>query len=110
MESEHREGILQRIEEKLNDLLGRRHDDWHDRSWAPLDSPVASYGPGDPSPRLFGGPRADAPGWDPGLAGPRFDRIDVVRWERMRPIPCHLLGEHRRRCWGRTVPLANITS
>jgi hypothetical protein len=76
-ESEHREGILHRIEEKLNHLLGRRDDDWHDRSWAPLDSPFASYSPGDPSPRLFGGPRVDAPGWDPSLAGPRFDRIDV---------------------------------
>ena len=76
MESEHREGILHRIEEKLNHLLGRRDEDWHDRAWAPSDSPFASYSPGDPAPRLFGGPRADAPGWDPGLAGPRFDRID----------------------------------
>ena len=32
--------------------------------------------PGDPAPRFFGGPRADAPGWDPSFAGPRFDRID----------------------------------
>ena len=76
MESEHREGILHRIEEKLNHLLGRGDDDWHDRAWAPLDAPFASYSPGDPSPRIFGGPRADAPGWDPSLAGPRFDRID----------------------------------
>jgi hypothetical protein len=76
MESENREGILHRIEEKLNHLLGRRNDEWHDRAWAPLDSPFASYSPGDPSPRLFSGPRADAPGWDPSLAGPRFDRID----------------------------------
>ena len=74
--AEDREGLLHRIEEKLNRLLGRRDDDWHERAWAPLDSPFASYSPNDPSPRLFGGPRADAPGWDPSLAGPRFDRID----------------------------------
>jgi len=76
MEAENRGGILHRIEEKLNHLLGRRDDEWHDRAWAPLDSSFSSYSPGDPSPRLFGGPRADAPGWDPSLAGPRFDRID----------------------------------
>ena len=74
---EDRGSILRRIEEKLDRLLGRREDDWHERAWAPLDSPFAYYDPGDPSPRLFGGPRADAPGWDPSLAGPRFDRIDV---------------------------------
>lgn len=74
---ENDEGILHRIEEKLNNLLGRRDDEWHDRAWAPLDSTFASYSPGDPSPRFWGGPRADAPGWDPSLAGPRFDRIDV---------------------------------
>jgi hypothetical protein len=72
-----RGGVLRRIEEKLDRLLGSREDDWHEREWAPLDSPVALYGAGDPSPRFFGGPRADAPGWDPSLAGPRFDRIDV---------------------------------
>ena len=74
---EDRGGILQRIEEKLDRLLGRREDDWHERGWAPLDSPFAYYSPGDPSPRFFGGPRADAPGWDPSLAGPRFDLIDA---------------------------------
>ena len=74
---ESREGLLHRIEEKLDRLLGRRDDGWHDRRWAPEDSPFAAYSPGDPSPRLFGGPRADAPGWDPSLAGPRFDRIDL---------------------------------
>jgi hypothetical protein len=74
---EDRGGILRRIEEKLDRLLSPRGDDWHEREWAPLDSPFAYYEPGDPSPRLFGGPRADAPGWDPSLAGPRFDRIDV---------------------------------
>ena len=73
---ENRGGILHRIEEKLNRLLGRRDDEWHDRAWAPLDSPFAFYSPGDPSPRFFGGPSADAPGWDPSLAGPRFDRIN----------------------------------
>lgn len=72
-----REGLLRRIEEKLNRLLGLRDDEWHDRRWAPEDSPFASYSWGDPSPRLFGGPRADAPAWDPSLAGPRFDRIDL---------------------------------
>lgn len=74
---EDRGGILKRIEEKLDRLLGPREDDWHEREWAPLDSPSVYYDPGDPSPRFFGGPRADAPGWDPSLAGPRFDRIDV---------------------------------
>lgn len=74
---ESREGLLHRIEEKLDRLLGQRDDEWHDRGWAPEDSPFAGYSPGDPSPRLFGGPRADAPVWDPSLAGPRFDRIDV---------------------------------
>ncbi|HEX3677037.1 MAG TPA: hypothetical protein VHU79_06580 [Sphingomicrobium sp.] len=74
---EDRGGILRRIEEKLDRLLRRRDDDWHEREWAPLDSPFAYYDAGDPSPRFFGGPRADAPGWDPSIAGPRFDRIDV---------------------------------
>ncbi len=69
--------ILRRLEEKLDRLLGPREDDWHERAWAPLDSPFVYYGAGDPSPRFFGGPRADAPGWDPSLAGPRFDRIDA---------------------------------
>jgi hypothetical protein len=68
--------ILKRIEEKLHRLLARSGDDWNERGWAPLDSPFAYYSPGDPSPRLFGGPRADALGWDPSLAGPRFDRIN----------------------------------
>ena len=74
---EDRGGIFRRIEEKLDLLLRSPKDEWHERAWAPLDSPFAYYEPGDPSPRLFGGPRADAPGWDPSLAGPRFDRIDV---------------------------------
>ena len=74
---ERRESLLHRIEEKLNRLLGEADDDWHDRRWAPEDSPFARYSPGDPSPRPFGGARADAPAWDPSLAGPRFDRIDV---------------------------------
>lgn len=73
---EDRHGLLHRIEEKLYRLLGRRDDEWHERAWAPLDSPFATYSPNDPAPRLFGGPRADAPGWDPSLARPRFDRID----------------------------------
>ena len=63
---EHRGGILRRIEEKLDHLLGSRGDEWHDREWAP---------PGDPRPRFFEGPPAE--GWDPSFAGPRFDRIDV---------------------------------
>jgi hypothetical protein len=69
-QDEDRGGILDRIEEKLNHLLGRRDDEWRDRGWAPLDSPFVSYTPGDASPRFFGGPPADAPGWDPSLAGP----------------------------------------
>lgn len=76
-QEEDRGGFLRRIEEKLDWLLDRREDDWDERGWAPLDSPSVYYSPGDPSPRLFGGPRADAPGWDPSLAGPRFDRIDA---------------------------------
>jgi hypothetical protein len=72
-----RGGILRRIEEKLDRLLGSRGDDWHERGWAPLESPFVHYDAGDPSPRFFGGPRADAPGWDPSIAGPRFDRIDA---------------------------------
>jgi hypothetical protein len=75
-QDEDRGGVLRRIEEKLDRLLGRSDDDWRDRGWAPEDSPFAYYSPGDPSPRFFGGPRADAPGWDPSLAGPRFDRIN----------------------------------
>lgn len=63
---EHRGGILRRIEEKLDHLLGSRGDDWHEREWAP---------PGDPRPRLFEGSPAE--GWDSNFAGPRFDRIDV---------------------------------
>ena len=58
-------GILRRIEEKLDHLLGSGGDDWHEREWAP---------PGDPRPRFFEGP--PAAGWDSG-AGPRFDRADV---------------------------------
>lgn len=73
---EDRQGILRRIEDKLNQLLRRRDDEWRDAAWAPVDSSLVFYSPGDPSPRFFGGPRADAPGWDPSLAGPRFDRID----------------------------------
>ena len=38
---EDRGSILRRIEEKLDRLLGRREDDWHERAWAPLDSPFA---------------------------------------------------------------------
>jgi hypothetical protein len=95
---ENRGGILHRIEEKLNHLLGRRDDEWHDRPWAPLDSPFASYSPGDPSPRLFGGPRADAPGWDPSLAGPRFDRIDPGSVGTHAAHPQLPIREHRRRC------------
>jgi hypothetical protein len=76
-QEDDRGGILDRIEEKLERLLGRSGYDWHDRGWAPEDSPFAYYSPRDPSPRLFGGPRADAPGWDPSIAGPRFDRINV---------------------------------
>jgi hypothetical protein len=71
-----RGGILRRIEEKLDRLLGRSDDEGHGSAWAPEDSQYAYYSPGDPSPRFFGGARADSPGWDPSLAGPRFDRIN----------------------------------
>ena len=59
-------GILRRLEEKLDHLLGSRYDDWHGREWAP---------PGDPRPRFFEG--SPAGGWNSSFAGPRFDRIDV---------------------------------
>ena len=76
-QEEERGGILHRIEEKLDRLVGAREDDWREHDWVPEDSPFVYYGGGDPAPRFFGAPRADAPGWDPSLAGPRFDRIDV---------------------------------
>jgi hypothetical protein len=59
-------GILRRIEEKLDHLLGSGDDDWHEREWAP---------PGDPRPRFFEEPPAEA--WDSSFAAPRFDRVDV---------------------------------
>jgi hypothetical protein len=37
---------------------------------------MTEYDPNDPAPRFLPGPRADAPGWDPGEYEPRFDRID----------------------------------
>jgi hypothetical protein len=66
-----RGSILRRIEEKLDRLLGSGDDDWHEREWAPPDSPFAPYGPGSPRPSFIA--PADTPGWDPSLAGPRFD-------------------------------------
>ena len=107
-QEEDRGRILRRIEEKLDRLLGRREDDWHEREWAPLDSPFAYYGAGDPSPRFFGGPRADAPGWDPGLAGPRFDRIDVAPSAPTASIRSPPSTQHNRRCSVRTAQRANI--
>ncbi|HVU31017.1 MAG TPA: hypothetical protein VHE36_11525 [Sphingomicrobium sp.] len=94
---EDRGSILRRIEEKLDRLLGWWDDDWHERGWAPLDSPFVYYDPGDPSPRFFGGPRADAPGWDPSLAGPRFDRIDVgaVGSHGVDPVSSFYGGQRR---------------
>ena len=59
-------GLLRRIEDKLDRLLGSHDDDWHEREWAP---------PGDPRPRFSGAP--PAVGWDSSFAGPRFDRIDA---------------------------------
>lgn len=75
-EEDHR-GILRRIEEKLERLLGSREEERDEPGWAPPDGPLSYYEDGDPSPRVLGGPHADAPGWDPSFAGPRFDRIDV---------------------------------
>jgi hypothetical protein len=74
---QERGSILQRIEEKLDRLLGPHHDEWRERSWAPLEPPSGYPGADDPSPRLFGGPPADAPGWDASITGPRFDSVDV---------------------------------
>ena len=54
-QEEDRSGILRRIEEKLDRLLGSGEDDWHERGWAPVDSPFVYYGAGDPAPRFFGG-------------------------------------------------------
>jgi hypothetical protein len=68
---EDRSVILRRIEEKLDRLLGSGDDDWHEREWAPPDSPFAPYGPGGPRPSFIA--PADASGWDPSLAGPRSD-------------------------------------
>lgn len=74
----HRGGILQRIEEKLDRLLHPGDDDdWDLRKLVPPGPTYTYSGPGDPEPRLFGGPRVDAAGWDPSIAGPRFDHIDV---------------------------------
>jgi hypothetical protein len=64
--------ILERIEEKLSRLLGS--DD--DRT-PPDTEPATTWDEGDPEPRILGGPRASAPGWDPSFAGPRFDRVDL---------------------------------
>lgn len=75
--TEESQSLLERIEEKLDQLLGERDDEWHERGWAPLDAPFYPYDEGDPAPRFLGGPHADAPGWDPSLAGPRFDRLNL---------------------------------
>ncbi len=49
-QEEDRGGILRQLEEKLDRLLGPREDDWHERAWAPLDSPFVYYGAGNPPP------------------------------------------------------------
>lgn len=69
--------ILRRIEEKLDRLLRPREDDWPGRKGAPLEAPPGYPGAGEPSAGFFGGPPPDAPGWDPSIAGRRFDRLDV---------------------------------
>lgn len=73
---EKKDGLLHRIEEKLDQLLGQREDEWQDGLRAPADYRSGSNGPGDLSPSYFGDTRAKAPGWDPSPFGPRFDRID----------------------------------
>jgi hypothetical protein len=73
---ESRRSILERIEDKLARLLG--DDDDPDARSAMSAPPATTSDEGDDEPRILGGPRASAPGWDPSLAGPRFDRVDVA--------------------------------
>lgn len=77
-------GILHRIEEKLDHLLGSRDDDWHEREWAPPDSPFAPYGPGGPRPGFIA--PADIPDWDPSLAGPHSDQDPVSSFDDAQPV------------------------
>jgi hypothetical protein len=72
-----RDDILRRIEEKLDRLLAPSDDDRREHERGPLGSRPDYPGPGDLWPGFFGGPPADAPGWDAGIAPPRFDVIDV---------------------------------
>lgn len=69
-----RRSILERIEEKLGRLLGGADDP---DSPPGMFEPEATWDEGGIEPRILGGPHAGAPVWDPGFAGPRFDRVDV---------------------------------
>ena len=70
--------ILERIEDKLNRLLGGADDPDAQRDSGFVGGMFApgalTWDEGDIEPRILGGPHAGAPGWDPGFAGPRFDR------------------------------------
>lgn len=86
-----RHSILERIEEKLSRLLG----DTDDPDPPPgTFEPEATWDEGDIEPRLLGGPHASAPVWDPSLAGPRFDRLDVgsVGTHGVHPVSVAALG------------------
>ncbi|MDB5698784.1 MAG: hypothetical protein JWN69_1588 [Alphaproteobacteria bacterium] len=89
--SDEHMSLLERIEEKLNRLLGHLgHDDGDrgdrraGRDAGERDTDERGFAPeslvrgdDDDEPRLFGGPHIGAPGWDPSFPGPRFDRVDV---------------------------------
>lgn len=81
---DERGGILRRIEEKLDRLLSSREDDWHEREWAPPDSPFAPYGPGSPRPGFI--VPADLPHWDPSVAGPRADQDPAASFDDTQPV------------------------
>ena len=69
-----RRSILERIEDKLDRLLGGAED----RDTVDMFAPgTLTWDEGDSEPRILGGPHVSALGWDPGFAGPRFDRVDV---------------------------------
>jgi hypothetical protein len=69
-----RRSILERIEDKLGRLLGGADDP---NAPPALFEPEATWDEGDIDARILGGPHASAPVWDPSIAGPRFDRVDV---------------------------------
>jgi hypothetical protein len=63
--------ILEIIDERLARLLGGDNE----QDWIPPEALVPDEVAGEP--RILGGPHISAAGWDPGMMGPRFDRVDV---------------------------------